>query len=147
MHANLNRDAKKQRKPYSAADFCFFVDHEENRPEARAASIYMALVKAKRLPGFALPFFSDFKHGEPSKAPLEQVVMLHPEFVFLDPQAIEGGFIGTMIAEHSVSGKTIEVEHMDQIWTIQVPEFEDYILAKNLVEIDVVMPPQPIARE
>lgn len=107
----------------------------------------MALVKAKKMPAFALPFFADFKHGEPSKAPLEQVTMLHPEFLFLDPQTIEGGFLGTMIAEHSVSGKIIEVEHMQQIWTIQVPEFEDFILAKNLVEVDVVTPPKPIAQE
>ena len=119
------------------------MDHEENKPEARAAAIYMALIKAKKMPAFALPFFSDFKHAEPSKAPLDQVAMVHPEFVFLDPTPIDGGFQGTMVAEHSVSGQVIEVEHMGQIWEIQVPEFEDFVIAKNLVEIDVVTPPRP----
>lgn len=123
------------------------MDHDQNKPEARAAAIYMALVKAKILPAFALPFFSDFKHATPSKAPLQQVAMVHEEFVFLDPQPIDGGFVGTMVAEHSVSGQIIEVEHMDQLWAIQVPEFEDFVIAKNLVEIDIVTPPRPIVRE
>lgn len=124
-----------------AHDFCFFIDHAANKPEERAARAFMTLVEAKKLPGFALGFFSDFKHGKPGKAPWSELALVHENFVLLAPVEIDGGFSGTMLAEHEVSGQIIEVQHMNQIWTIQVPTFSDYVKAENNVEIDVVKPP------
>ena len=140
----MNRDSKKQRKPFSAEDFCFFIDHQVNKPEARAAVAFMALVREKQLPAWALSFFADFKHGAPTKTPLKELVLKGEQFIMLAPVEIDGGFSGTMIAEHAVSNKEIEVEHMDMIYTIQVPAFEDYVCAKNNVEVDITQPPRAL---
>jgi len=138
----MNRDPKKQRKPYTTEDFCFFIDHEANRPEAKAAQAYMALVKANKLPAFALGFFGDFKHGEPTKRDWDQLAMVGKDVVLLAPSSIEGGFECTMLAEHSASGERRTVFHMGQDWVIEVPVFEDFVYAKNQVEVDVVIRPQ-----
>ena len=103
----------------------------------------MTLVEAKKLPGFALGFFSDFKHGKASKSPWHEMALIHENFVLLAPLEIDGGFSGLMLAEQEVSGKTIYVEHMNMQWLIQVPTFNDYVKAENGVEIDVVKRPEP----
>ena len=125
-----------------AEDFCFFVDHAANKPEERAARAFMTLLEAKKLPGFTLGFFSDFKHGKPSKAPWQETALVHENFVLLAPVEIDGGFSGTMLAEHEVAGKIITCQHMDQLWMIQVPEFRDFVKAENNVEINVIKPPE-----
>ena len=42
LQANMNRDPKKQRKPYTTEDFCFFIDHTANKPEEKAATALAA---------------------------------------------------------------------------------------------------------
>lgn len=140
LQANMNRDPKKQRKPYSVEDFCFFVDHEANKPEVRAASAYMRLLKDNLIPPWAVFCFQDFKHATASSRPSSEVAMVGESFILLDPQEIDGGFVGLMLAEHTAASKVITVDYDGQHWQIQTPEFEDFVLAKAGTEVDLVRP-------
>ena len=140
----MNRDPKKQRKPFTAEDFCYFIDHNANRPEQKAATAFMALVKAQKLPAFCLGFFSDFKHGEPTKREWDQLAMVGEDAVLLAPSSIEDGFEGTLLAEHSASGQIRKLFHMGEYYTVKIPEFEDFVYASNQVEIDLIMLPGQI---
>ena len=100
----------------------------------------MALANTKKMPPFCLAFFSDFRGVEPSKAPDTELALVSPNFVLLAPIEIDGGFQGTMLAQIDVSGQQVECEWMGTTITVQVPEFNDFVIAKNNIEIDVVMP-------
>jgi len=141
LTANLNRDPKKQRKPFAAIDFCFFHDVEANRPQARAAAAYMRLVVDKQLPPWALFCFSDFKHAEASKRPLEEVAIIGEQWLLLAPEPLEGGYQGLFIAEHVVSGKALLGAYRGQQVLLQLPTFEDYVLAREGVELDEITRP------
>ena len=141
LQANMNRDPKKQRKPYTTEDFCFFIDHTANKPEEKAATAYMALVKASKLPAFALAFFSDFKGGRPTRREWQQLAMVGDDVVLLAPSEIEGGFEGTLLAENSASGEIRTLLHDGQEYVVQIPQFEDFVYASNQVEIDLIKPP------
>ena len=138
MTANMNRDPKKQRKAFTAEDFCTFIDKNVNRPAEEAALAYMALVREKELPPWALGFFSDFKHGKPTKRPTSELCMIGEGFLLLAPTEIHEGFEGTMIAEQSCSGKLIRCQHAEKEWQIQVPQFEGFLYSEAGVTVDVV---------
>lgn len=143
LTANMNRDSKKQRKPFAAIDFCFFHDVEANKPQARAAAAYMRLVEDKQMPPWALFCFSDFKHAEPSTLDQGQVAIIGDQWILLAPTAIDGGFSGLLIAEHAVSGQQLPGRYQGQDLVLQLPTFEDYVLAREGVELDEVKPPGP----
>lgn len=138
MHANLNRDPKKQRKPYSALDFCLFADREASRPEALAAAAYMRLVEDKRLPPWALFCIADFKHATAALRSADEVAMIHDSFILLAPVPIEGGFTGLMLAEGAISNSTIQITYEDELWAIQIPKLEGFTVATSNIELDAV---------
>lgn len=138
LTANMNRDAKKQRKAFDVFDFCFFHDQEANKPQARAAAAYMRLVIEKMMPPWALFCFTDFKHAEASPRDAEQVAIIGDGFVLLAPDPITGGFQGLLLAEHRVAGMEVEGAYMGETVKVRLPLFEDFVLAKEGVELDQV---------
>lgn len=99
----------------------------------------MRLMKEGLMPPWALGFFSDFKHAEPSKRPVEEIAMVHEQFLLLAPVEIEGGWEGLMLAEHAVSGQQVEVSYQGGKVRILAPEFEDFVIVKA-AEVDLVRP-------
>lgn len=147
LTANMNRDVKKQRKPFTTEDFCFFVEFSSNKPEEEAALAYMALVREKKLPPWALGVFSDFKHGAQTKRPIDELVMLGEDLILLAPVEIHEGFEGTLVAEQSASEQIRDVEHMGLIFRVQVPPFEGMLFAQAGMTLDVIGSPEPIQGE
>lgn len=141
LHANMNRDPKKQRKPYSALDFCMFVDREQYKPEALAAAAYMRLIEDNRLPPWALFCIADFKHAEPALRSAEEVAIIHESFILLAPVPIEGGWTGLMLAEGAISNSTIHVTYEDEPWAISIPKLDGFTVATSNVELDAVRLP------
>ena len=145
LTANLNRDTKKTRKAYNPIDFCFFHDVEANRPQAQAAAAYMRLVQDKVIPGWALFCFTDFKWSEPSQRTVDECAMVGENWVLLAPESIEGGYTGLLLAEFIRSGEVVQGNWMGKTITVRLPVFEDYVLAKEGVELDEMAPPVPAA--
>lgn len=139
----MNRDPKKNRKPFTTEDFCTFIDRASNRPEEEAALAFMALVREKELPVWALGFFSDFKHGAPTKRPTKELALIGKDIILLAPIEIHEGFEGTMIAEQSASEQTRTVMHNGMEWTIQVPKFEGMMFAQAGMTVDIIGSPEP----
>lgn len=140
IHANLNRDSKKNRKPYSAADFCFFIDHQEGRPEARAAGAYMRLAEEGLLPPWALFAFADFKGTAPSKGEIEELALIGEGVVLLAPREIDDGLVGLLLAEQFVSGQEVTARFRGEDVRVNVPKFDGFTIAKSEAEIDLVRP-------
>ena len=147
LTANMNRDPKKNRKPFTTEDFCMFVDRSSNRPEEEAALAFMALVREKELPPWALGFFADFKHGKVTKRPTKELAMVGEDIIILAPVEIHEGFEGTMIAEQKASEQVRTVEHNGMTWTIQVPKFEGMMFAQAGMSVDVIGVPEQLLQE
>lgn len=143
LTANLNRDSKKQRKPYEVFDFCFFHDVEANRPAALAAAAYMRLVTDKLMPPWALFCFTDFKWADPSPREAGQVAIIGDGWVLLAPQPIDNGFTGLLLAEHRAAGQEAEGIYLGERVTVRLPQFEDFVLAREGVELDRLGEPVP----
>lgn len=140
----MNRDGKKNRKPFSALDFCFFHDVEANRPQARAAAAYMRLIADKAMPPWALFCFTDFKHAEASAKDLSEVAIMGGDWILLDPVVLDGGFQGLLLAEHSASGQLRTGSFQEREVTVRLPSFEDFVLAREGVELDEITQPGPV---
>ena len=147
LTANMNRDPKKNRKPFSTEDFCTFIDRASNKPEEEAALAFMALVREKELPHWALGFFSDFKHGAITKRPTKELALVGEDVILLAPLEIHEGFEGTMIAEHSASEQIRTVMYNGMEWTIQVPKFEGMMFAQAAMTVDIIKPPELLPQE
>lgn len=141
LTANMNRDPKKNRKPFSTEDFCTFIDRASNRPEEEAALAFMALVREKELPHWALGFFADFKHGKITKRPTKELAMVGEDVILLAPIEIHEGFEGTLIAEQSASEQIRTVIYNDVEFNIQVPKFEGMMFAQAGMTVDIISLP------
>ena len=137
MQANQNRDPKKQRKPYSTLDFCFFVEDTNSGPDDRAARAYMKLVNDETLPDWAVFCAGDFISGD-GKPFHTDPALIGDGFMLLAPQEIEGGFTGTMLAQQHLSGKSIVCVYEENRYRVTVPEFNDFVKAEAGVEIDAL---------
>lgn len=147
LQANMNRDPKKQRKPFGAEDFCCFIDQASNKPEREAATAFMALVRDKVLPAWALGFFADFKNGEPTKRPSDELAMVGNDVILLAPIEIHEGFEGTIIAEQTASDQVRHLEHSGRTWVCKIPKFDGYLYAEAGVTVDIISQPIPLAQE
>ena len=137
----MNMDSKKQRKPFAIEDFCFFVDRDQNKPEAKAAAAYMRLVKDGQLPPWAVFCFSDFKHAEADPRPASEVAIIHANFILLAPVEIDNGYQGLLLAEHCVSLAEVDVSFDSKDLRLKLPEIEGYVVAKAEQELDLLTRP------
>ncbi len=106
-----------------------------------AGAAYMRLLSDGVLPAWAMFCYADFKGLEPSHAEAGTVAMISEHFILLAPVEIDGGYQGLMLAENVVSGQHVEVEFYEQKMVVSVPLFDDYVIAKGDVEVDLVRPP------
>jgi len=138
LMANVNRDAKKTKTPYKAADFCFFAsDAELNNPDEINAAAYFELIEKKLLPSWALFIFSEMKRIRSSIAPPDPVAAIGDGFLLLAPEATNGGMEGLLIAQKRVSGQVIQVTIGRSKVKVTVPEFEEMLLAREHVFVSV----------
>ena len=138
LTANLNRDPKKTKQPYQPHDFCFFAAATDgNNPDAINAAAYFDLIDKKQLPPWALFVFSEMKKMKsPMPAP-DPVAAIGDGFILLAPTPVNGGMEGLLMAQQRVSGLTIEVSLGRMKLKVNVPEFEEMILAREEVFISV----------
>lgn len=121
-------------------DFCFFGDKDSNKPEQRAASAYMRLVKDGVLPPWAMFCFGDFKHAKEASAPASEVAIIGDAFILLEPTVIDNGYEGLLIAEQVCSAQVVKARFQEADITVKIPEFEGFTFAKAGVEVDLVNP-------
>lgn len=136
--ANINRDAKKVKNAYKAADFCFFATAEDrNDPDEINASAYFELLESRQLPPWALFVFSEMKKIKTDLPAPDPVAALGDGFILLAPEPVNGGMSGLLIAQNRVSGKTIDVTIGRIKVSVIVPEFSEMFLAREEVFVSV----------
>ena len=138
LMANINRDAKKVKKPYGVIDFCFYAsDDSANRPDDGPKNAYMALLDQKKLPRWALFVFADMKSGNAKAAPAPAAAV-GEHVVLLAPQRRNGGLEGLLMATSEAYGQHVEVEMDGESFTVAVPDFEGHAVAREHVYVPLM---------
>lgn len=138
MTANLQRDAKKQRRPFSTADFTFFHDQDKDGPENDAAAAYWVLLESDRLPNFALFCMDDMRKGKGRGYPSDPAVVGDGVLLLAPHDAAENKITGTLIAEQKVSNKQVAVKWEGQQFLVSVPKFEGFVTAMAGAELTIL---------
>jgi len=138
LTANLNRDAKKVKTPYKAADFCFFaVASDKNDPDEINASAYFELLERKQLPPWALFVFAEMKKMKGGTPAPDPVAAIGDGFILLAPEPVNGGMSGLLIAQQKVSGQVLDVKLGQMNLKVTCPEFEEMLLAREDIFVGV----------
>ena len=131
LTANINRDTKRQRKPYQVKDFYFFSSKDaDNAPDAEPAAAYMALLKSGELPTWTLSIYADMKHGEPEAAP-DPVAAFGEHVLILAPKEVNGGLEGLLLASGEAFGQHVKVKLGRRRLTLAIPEFDGSFVARE----------------
>ena len=134
--ANLNRDSKKRKTPFSMDEFYLYQPLEDkNLPSSRygAAAVYLA--KEGILPAFSLFCFPELRKNS-SGPPPTVIALMHPQAILLAPTEGEGAVSGLLIAEVGVSDKLIEMTTpCGKTAFVYMPSIEDEVMAEEDVTL------------
>ena len=135
--ANLNRDAKKRRKPFEMDEFYLYQPIEDkNLPAERYGAAARWLAENQMFPAFALFCFPELNKRAGRNVPT-LVAFIHPSAILLAPTEVEEGWKGLLIAEHCVSNQTIEMRSpCGQEIKVKVPSVNDEVAAQE----DITLP-------
>lgn len=146
QNAEMNRDRKKQRKPYKIEQFYYYASEEfNNLPEAKYGAAALELIKRELFPSWALFVFSDLKVKAKDALPPEVLCFQCEDAIILAP-SIEGAEVsGMLIINKTASeqartmkspcGKIIEVVMPKTEGSIQATE-DAVIRLLRIVQID-----------
>lgn len=104
LYANSQRDPKKSQKPYTYMDFSFYKPIDSlDIPQSRYGSAYAELVRAKRLPSWALFCFKSLMASVDESYVPAEAGFIAKDAILLHPERIQGGYRGLLIAQESAS--------------------------------------------
>lgn len=140
QQAEMNRDSKKQRKPYKLSDYYFYDDKSlSNMPEPRYGAAALALIQSKQYPAWGLFVYKDLKDRAKDALPPELLCVQCEDAILLAPN-IDGNTIsGMLIACETASNQTrtmvspcgLEVE-------VVIPRIENKYEAKEDQELKLL---------
>lgn len=136
MTANMNRDAKKQRKPYGIEEFYLYQPKDEqNLPEGRCAAAAVELYKRKMFPGWAMFCYKELATSAIG-APPPLLAFMSPKALLLAPIKTEHGYKGMLVAGEEVSEKwQTFMSPCGKMVTMYVPEIKTKFIAQDNVTL------------
>lgn len=133
MLANQNRDPKKNKKPFSYEDFCFYKPmDDENTPAYVYGSSMLAALNMGLLPSWALFCFKEVT-ASASREYVPAVPLLFAEdAILLHPKRVEGGWYGMLIAQESASNRRVTFSDPDgKLFHLQVPTVHTKVICQE----------------
>lgn len=137
--AEMNRDAKKRRKPYDIEEFYLYSDGEQDKlPNPKYCAAAMALIKEGLLPAWALFVYKDLKDNANGYSPPELLAYICADVLLLAPEVDRNGCKAMLIAEKSASGAVREMTSpCGRRIRVAIPDFSGAFYAEEDVLLDV----------
>lgn len=137
--ANQNRDPRKRRKPFSAADFCYFIPKtNEDLPKGRFGAAAMKMIKDGRFPSWALFCYSELSSSATKGYEPEEPALIAEDAILLHPVKEENRYSGMLIAMESASAQTREFSFYDGSKVLlKLPEIPNKIIAEEDVSLSL----------
>lgn len=138
--ANINRDPKKARRPYSMEDFCLFMSSEDrNIPSSEFGAAAMALIEKRIFPSWGLFAYKDLKESA-SGPPPDILGFLADDIIVLAPRIVGDVMQGMLIAKESASGQIRCLKSpCKKTVMLQVPEFKGKYFCQENVALDLTI--------
>ena len=104
QNAEMNRDRKKQRKPFQLNEFYFYNDKEKlNLPEPKYGAAALALIQRRLFPSWALFAYKDLKERAGNALAPEVLCIQCEDALLLAPATEDHTITGLLIACESAS--------------------------------------------
>lgn len=136
--AEMNRDKKKRKKPFSLEEFYIYRDLEE---EDKIDPIYGAasqeLIKNKQFPSWALFVYKELMQQADQASPPEVLCYQHPDAIVLAPVLADGSCRGMLIAKEAASDKLLEMRSpCGKMIKIKMPSIRNKFIAEENCYLD-----------
>lgn len=126
LHANSNRDPKKQKKPFTLDQFCLYQPSEDkNLPSYMYGSALLSAHRLGMYPNWAFFCFKDLVATANKEYKPANPVLLAEDALLLHPVQEGRSWKGMLIAQESASGK---------MRTFRNAEGEEFNLAVPIIE-------------
>jgi hypothetical protein len=138
--AEVNRNPKKSKKPFTLEQFCLYADREKaSVPSAKYGAAANALIKKEMFPAWALFVYSDLQKNANNAMPPEPLAFVCESAILLSPSCEGGHCTGMLIAEKPASGKIFEFHSpCGKTVKMAVPIFKAAAYAEEDVSLAVI---------
>ena len=135
VYANSQRDPKSNKKPVGAMDFALYKRLESEGPAGYYAACYIAALKDKLLPPWALFCYKEIAPSATGRAG-RLSILVSEDAVLVGPRKVEEGYKGLLIALESASGQTRMFHGPDgEVFNFMLPLIETKVIAKEDVTL------------
>ncbi len=138
LTANINRDSKKQKKPYKMNDFFLFEPAEDkNIPTGTYGAAAMKLIEIDQFPSWALFVYKDLAASS-NGAPPGLLAFIHKEAIILAP-IVKGDLVtGMLICTEKAYGKTLEMDSpCGRAINVDIPSLKGAYVAIEDIELEI----------
>lgn len=138
--AEINRDSKKRRKPFSPDEFYFYANPEDrDLPEPRFGAAAKALIEREIFPPWALFVYRDLVARAGDALPPEVLCLMCDDVIVLAPSAEDGYVHGMMIAAKSASNQVRELQSpCGQVVTVRMPQLAGEYVADEESQLRII---------
>lgn len=135
LHANLNRDSKKRKKPYTPEDYYLYQPRDEQSlPAGRAAAAAIELIRLKQFPSWALFCYKELALAAADREPPALLAFTSDNAILLAPSKTTGGYNGMLIATEKAGDQWIVFDTPDGTTReLYVPEVPTKFVAQDNV--------------
>ena len=133
MHANSQRDPKKQSKPFNYLDFAFYKPvNTGDTPKGHYGASFMELIKRKTVPAWALFCFKELSAGATEGYVPSEPALIAQDAVLLHPEKKGGEWHGMLIAQETASEQYRRFKASNgEEYTLRVPYIETKVIARE----------------
>lgn len=135
LHANLNRDSKKRRKPYTPEDYYLYQPREDQSlPAGRAGAAALELIRLRQFPSWALFCYKELALSAADREPPSLLAFVADDAILLAPTKSVHGYSGMLIATEKASDQWIAFRAPDGTTKeLYVPEVPTKFVAQDNV--------------
>lgn len=131
LTANINRDSKKQKEPYSLTQFCLYQPKDDqDLPSRIYGSAALSAHSIGMLPNWSFFCFKQLASSADKDYKPSNPVLLAEDALLLHPVRMGNSWKGMLIAQESASGKIRTFRDKDgKTYTLAVPIVETKFVA------------------
>jgi hypothetical protein len=143
QQAEMNRDAKKRRKPFDLNDFYLYVDsNTSDMPDGIYGAAAKRLIELGKYPSWALFVYNDLKvNAKNCKAPSDDdLVLMNDTAVILAPKVIDGTCHGMLLALRDASNRILEFSDItgENTMILRMPSIEGQVTANEDAQLRII---------
>ena len=135
VYANSQRDPKSSKKPAGPLEFALYRPLDREGPSGYYAACYIAALKSKLLPPWALFCYKEIAPSANGRAG-RLTILVSEDAILIGPRREGEGYKGLLIAQETASGQVRTFRSPDgQTFEFMLPLIETKVIAKE----DVVL--------